>query len=331
MVSKKYAKNIVSESIAPPMNKESMNEYKKMMEDQKKAGNSVEVNMLYTIQDSIVKGSFHMGASWVMNLKGTKPVQMELANTHDCDEVLGFAGSDPDNPRELGAEVELWLEDEKYIINKSCFVFIPKGMKHCPMLIRKVDKPFFGFGAMPVSNYGRPWEGKYKEASYEGKKGSPALKYAKYIVTEKPAMPQLSPDAKRMFEDQKKAGNSIEFIQFAKIQDSIVKGSFGMGASWLMNLKGTRSVQVEMAHTHDCDEILGFAGSDPYNPRELNGEIELWLEDEKHTINKSCLVFIPRGMKHCPMLIKKIDKPILNFGATIDSNYERPWEEKYNQ
>ena len=332
MVTKKYTKNIVTDFTPPPMNDDSMHEYKMMMEDQQKAGNSVEVNLLYIIQDSVVKGSFHMGASWLMNLKGTKPVQMELANTHDADEILAFAGSDPDNPHELNGEIELWLEDEKYIINKSCMVFIPKGMKHCPMIIRKIEKPIFGYGGVPVSNYGRPWEEKYQGTSYERKKGSPALKYAKYIVPamEQPAMPPPNPEYIKMMEDQQKAGNSIEFKVFLNIQDSVVKGAFGMGGSWLLNLKGTKPVQVELSHTHDCDEILGFAGSDPYNPRDLNGEIEIWLEDEKHIISKSCLIFIPGGMKHCPLFVRKIDKPIFCYGATSNSNYERPWEEKYD-
>ena len=61
-----------------------------MMDDQRKAGNYVEWNLMYDMQDSAVEGSFGMGGSWVMSLKGTKPVQIELAHTHDCDEILGL-------------------------------------------------------------------------------------------------------------------------------------------------------------------------------------------------------------------------------------------------
>ena len=96
--------------------------------------------------------------------------------------------------------------------------------------------------------------------------------------------------------------------------------------SRIMSMEGTKPVQMELSHTHDCDEILGFAGSDPYNPRELGGEVDLWLEDEKYTINKTCFIFIPRGMKHCPLFFIRVDKPIFSYGATINSNYERPWE-----
>ena len=66
-------------------------------------------------------------------------------------------------------------------------------------------------------------------------------------------------------------------------------------------------------HIHDFDEYLSFIGLDPDNPDYLGGEIDLCLgeEREKHTINKSTTVFIPKGMKHLPITFKKIDKPFV--------------------
>ena len=66
-------------------------------------------------------------------------------NAHDTEEMFLFLGTDPDNPRDLGGEVEVWLgegeEAEKYIITKPSMVFIPKGLVHCPVVFRKVDRP----------------------------------------------------------------------------------------------------------------------------------------------------------------------------------------------
>ena len=70
-------------------------------------------------------------------------------HTHDFDELLGFIGSDWDNPAELNAEVEFWLEDEKYILTKSCVIFIPKGLTHCPLKLLRCDRPVFHFGIVP--------------------------------------------------------------------------------------------------------------------------------------------------------------------------------------
>ena len=57
-------------------------------------------------------------------------------------------GSDPDNPHDLGGEIEIWLDDERYIITKSTIVVAPKNLAHCPLIIRRVDRPIFHFTAM---------------------------------------------------------------------------------------------------------------------------------------------------------------------------------------
>ena len=93
------------------------------------------------LDDKVIEGAFHVNCSWYW--KATE--DCAPAHTHDFDEVIGFFGSDPQNPHDLGAEVEIWLEDEKYILTKSCLVFVPTGMKHCPLLLRKIDRPIFHF------------------------------------------------------------------------------------------------------------------------------------------------------------------------------------------
>jgi hypothetical protein len=64
-----------------------------------------------------------------------------------------FFGSDMNDMYDLGGEAELWLGDEKHIINKSCLVFIPKGLQHCPLLFHRIDKPIFHFSVGPGKMY----------------------------------------------------------------------------------------------------------------------------------------------------------------------------------
>jgi len=78
---------------------------------------------------------------------GTEP------HTHDYDEVIAFIGTDLNDPYDLGAEVELWLDDEKHIINKSCLVYIPAGLKHCPLTFLRVDRPVFHYTTGPAKMY----------------------------------------------------------------------------------------------------------------------------------------------------------------------------------
>ena len=78
-------------------------------------------------------------------------------------------------------------------------------------------------------------------------------------------------------------------------------------------------------HTHDFDEYLSFIGLDPDNPDYLGGEADLCLgeEEEKHTINTSTTVYIPKGMKHLPLTFKRIDKPFVLAHLFLTDAYTR--------
>lgn len=70
---------------------------------------------------------------------------------HPYDEVLFFQGFDPEDTVDLGAVVELMLEDEPYSIDTTCSIYLPAGMKHNPPTIISVDRPF-GLAAISLSD-----------------------------------------------------------------------------------------------------------------------------------------------------------------------------------
>jgi hypothetical protein len=70
---------------------------------------------------------------------------------------------------------------------------------------------------------------------------------------------------------------------------------------------------VAEPHKHDYDEVLAMFGTDLSDPYALNGEVEFWLGDEKHIITKSCIIFIPKGLMHCPLIYRNVEKPIFSF------------------
>jgi len=103
------------------------------------------------LDGDVLKGAFYVECDWFW--KGTDKPNVD-AHTHSFDEVIAFFGTNPDDPEDLCGEVEIWLEDEQYILTKSCLIFVPKGMKHCPLIIRRVDRPIFHFTAGPAAKYG---------------------------------------------------------------------------------------------------------------------------------------------------------------------------------
>lgn len=134
-------------------------------------------------------------------------------------------------------------------------------------------------------------------------------KYAKYIVTELQA-PQFKPD---FVENYKKFAKRILWID-----DKVVPGSFQMNCSWYLK---ANTKLAPFSHIHEEDEIIGFFSNNPDNPYDLDAEIEFWIEDEKFMLTKSCMIFIPGGVKHCPLLLHRVARPIFHYSVVNGGMY----------
>lgn len=133
-------------------------------------------------------------------------------------------------------------------------------------------------------------------------------KYDKYFMT----------DAKLPAGKQKTADeNAGVYKHVAWLDSNKIKGAFYTEIVWYYKPRKN----FVPAHTHDFDEIIAFFGSDPNNPRDLGGEVELWMGGEKHIITKSCLVFVPKDVEHCPLSINRVDRPIFHFTAGTGGKY----------
>ncbi len=135
------------------------------------------------------------------------------------------------------------------------------------------------------------------------------LKYEKLILTD---LKLLEENQKRLAEYNKRA------TRILWLEDYVIKGAPSIILSWYW--KATEK-EGTPAHTHDFDEVVGFIGSDPQNPQDLGGEVEFWLEDEKYLLTKSCLIFCPKGMRHCPLKVIRADRPILFLAFSTTSKY----------
>jgi hypothetical protein len=100
-------------------------------------------NMFVTFADNdIIEGCNYFSAMW-MGEMSTKTLG-HGPHTHPVPELLVALGSDPENPKDLGAEFEVCMgtEMEQHIINQSTMIFIPENTVHCPFTIHKVTRPF---------------------------------------------------------------------------------------------------------------------------------------------------------------------------------------------
>ena len=135
------------------------------------------------------------------------------------------------------------------------------------------------------------------------------LKYAGNILSD-----LVLPDASR----ERLAKYNEWATRILWLEDFIMEGAPSIILSWYW--KATEEPTTP-AHSHDYDEVLGFIGSDPQNPHELYGEVEMWLDDEQYFIDKSSLVLCPKGVNHCPLRVVRVDKPILFLAMSMSTKY----------
>ena len=136
------------------------------------------------------------------------------------------------------------------------------------------------------------------------------LKYTDCIVTKKFTPPDMDP---KMIQNMEKWNHLIRWVD-----ERVVPGAFQMNCCWFVKVPED---QPYTQHSHDVPEIIGLFGGDPDNQDDLGGEVEFWMEDEKYTITKSCMIFVPGGVKHCPLILKRIDQPIFHFTVVTSSLY----------
>jgi len=75
-------------------------------------------------------------------------------------------------------------------------------------------------------------------------------------------------------------------------------------------------------HIHPFDELFAFFGTNFDDPTDLGVEIEFWLEDQPMVFDKSCIVYLPAGMKHSPINMKQLDKPVFHFSMGYTPLYD---------
>jgi quercetin dioxygenase-like cupin family protein len=287
MSTSKYSKYVVTELKTPDTS---------LFTPEAKARYASFAKRILWIDKDTVPGAFQMNCSWYMKRLEKGPPHHE----HDEDEILGFFGNDADNPYELHGEVELWLGDEKQTINRSAMVFIPAGMKHSPLNVIRVDRPIFHFSVVT----GGQWIMKDAKTNLIPKSG-----YSRYVVTE-------------LKEPEERKKMAPVYNKYAKrvlwMDEDVVPGAFNLNVSWY--LKAGTTVD-DKPHNHDHDEIIGFFSNDAERPHDLGGEIEIWLENEQQIITKSCMIFVPAGMIHCPLILRRVDRPIFHFTVVRAGRY----------
>jgi hypothetical protein len=83
-----------------------------------------------------------------------------------------------------------------------------------------------------------------------------------------------------------------------------------------------KPMSFDSVHAHKFPEMLCFIGGNPEDVTDFGAEIDFTLGGEKHKITAPTVVSIPSGVKHCPINITKVTKPMV----FLEISLTRIWE-----
>jgi hypothetical protein len=93
----------------------------------------------------------------------------------------------------------------------------------------------------------------------------------------------------------------------------------------------SRPMSFDRVHSHDFPEMLCFIGGNPEDITDLGAEIDITIGGETHTITSTAVVSIPASVEHCPIIFRKVTKPLIFLEISLSRIWkpgESPPEKK---
>ena len=146
------------------------------------------------------------------------------------------------------------------------------------------------------------------------------MKTDKYIVTD--VKPDKLFPGEKPFQGRAPGAKLKTPTHVMWLDGDVIPGAFYSECVWVWPECSSDKPAAE-AHKHDFLEVVTFFGTNWENPKELGGEVELWLDGDKHVMTQSFLAYIPAGMVHCPLIVRNVKRPIFHFTVGLGGDYIR--------
>jgi mannose-6-phosphate isomerase-like protein (cupin superfamily) len=256
-----------------------------------------------------LKDFFYVDCYWLW--QGASDTKVETPHTHNFDEVIGFVGTNENDPYDLGGEITIWLDNDETILKRTSLIFIPAGTSHCPIQFNRIERPIFYVIISPKGIYSRSAVGD-SAVSTSPKKG------------DNPRYTIISHTKEQFGGAADKAGpppppkSDIRGSRVLHLEDDMASGAFYLDFVWIYEGNGGAPAPQ---HNHEWPELIAMAGCDPEHPHDLGGKMTIDLEGDVYEMTKSSLVCIPAGVNHCPWKFINITKPTLVFTAGPSAMY----------
>ncbi len=115
----------------------------------------------------------------------------------------------------------------------------------------------------------------------------------------------------------KKSAPDAPFPSLTLMSNELVSGSnIDVMFNWI-----TQKLEIDptkpMSHAHDYDEMILNIGTNPADPEDLGAEVIGFLGNEKHTLNKTSAVYIPRNVEHGVAGFNRFHRPYIQMAIKL--------------
>ncbi len=275
MVERKYEQNVIREP------------FKKVTQ-----GNNSETIFSYDNRDNIgVTYEYHC-----INKAGWSISENLI---HDGWELLCFLGGNPGNILDLGATAGICLgnENEEHIITGATVVSIPPGLQHGPVILKEYTRPFVFLRISTTKEYEAKKAANGQDMQLKAmREGSPVINNSKKYwmnIIQGPFYREREPGY---------MGTSISAIH------NEYRSGTTLGYHCIYP-----GYSAPITHSHNHHELLCFLGGNTENVNDLGAEVSVCLgeEQEEHVFDTATIVSIPSNLKHCPVTVTNVTRPLV--------------------
>ena len=258
--------------------------------------------MTYMSRAQVPESNYYLEYGWIQGIPEPNPYIFE--HVHDTDEIILYLGGDPDNPEDLGGEIEIRVGGQPLIFSSTSALFVPRGVKHGPVIWHKFRKPHI---EMILTMDGTAKENQPKSSIPETGNGllqqTSEINYEKYLVRK--------PIYERGSGVKNRQSPTMTFMSTNQVPEANYYLEYG----WIYGIPEPNPNVTR--HVHKNDELIVHFGGNPQEPEDLGGKIEVMVEDEPLVFDTTTALLAPKGLTHCPVTWKEFRKPHLEMAITL--------------
>jgi hypothetical protein len=201
----------------------------------------------------------------------------------------------------------MWLDGHKETFTKNHLVFVPAGVVHGPFMFSKINRPVLFLVIAMTGQYSRKLA--HHPSTPSAQKRYSLMDHTKEHFSVGGNYKEMPPPRTPI---------RMSGARVLHIEDDMIPGAFYVDVVKIY--EGTGGAPAP-EHTHEWPELLAMVGANPDKPRELEGEMAIYLDGEYYTTRKSSYICIPAGLKHCPWEFHDIKYHTVVFSAGPQGMY----------